>query len=192
LGQHCRWRLNANPLGRGIVPEIDIRQEDSSDHARVFEVEQSAFEGTVQPRLVESLRASAEPQLSLVALVEGELVGHIFFSPVTFESKEAPSAAQLSPIAVDPACQGQGIGSALIRAALERCPSLGWEAVFLVGNPIFYARFGFAMAKPLGLSCDGPHDPFLQVLELRPGALEGVRGQVSFHPAFEDAEAEAE
>jgi len=60
----------------------------------------------------------------------------------------------------------------------------GWKVVSLVGNPLYYSRFGFEMAKPRGLSCGGPHDPFLQVLELEPGALAGVTGHVVFHPAF--------
>lgn len=163
---------------------IEIRPESVDDHARVYAVERAAFDSTLQAELVEALRRSAEPQLSLVAVLEGEIVGHVFFSPVTFESEEARPAAQLSPVAVAPSRQRRGIGSALIRAGLDACPSQGWSSVFLVGNPLYYSRFGFQMASPLGLSCGGLHDPFLQVLELREGALAGVRGRVDFHPVF--------
>ena len=62
--------------------------------------------------------------------------------------------------------------------------------MFLVGNPLFYSQFGFQMAAARGLSCAGPHGPFLQVVELRPGALSGVRGLIRFHPAFSEFEAE--
>ena len=168
-----------------------IRAEGATDRARVYEVERSAFDATLQADLVDALRASAEPQLSLVALVEDEIVGHIFFSPVTFESEHAPAAAQLSPIAVAPSCQGQGIGSALIRAGLAECPSMGWSSVFLVGNPLYYSRFGFEMAGPRGFSCGNQDDPFLQLLELRPRALAELRGLVRFHPAFSEVEGES-
>jgi len=166
------------------MSQLEIRSERNDDHLRVLEVEQSAFDGPVQAELVESLRRSASPSLSLVAVRESEIVGHIFFSPVTFSSAPSSAAAQLSPVAVVPELQGQGIGSQLIRAGLEQCPAKGWASVFLVGNPLYYSRFGFEMAKPRGLACGGPHGPFLQVIELEPGALDDVTGDVVFHPAF--------
>ena len=134
-------------------PPVHIRLETDADHVRVFEVVRAAFDSSVQAELVESLRLAARPSLSLVAVRAAEVVGHIFFSPVTFATGSGTTAAQLSPVAVDPSYQGEGIGSALIRAGLERCPAAGWSAVFLVGNPLFYFRFGFTMAKPLGFSC---------------------------------------
>jgi len=161
-----------------------IRGEDAADFSQVYEVERLAFGGSLQADLVEDLRESASPQLSLVAEQEGEVVGHIFFSPVTFEKEQAPPAAQLSPVAVVPAFQGRGIGAALIREGLAECPGLGWSSVFLVGNPVYYSRFGFQMAGPLGFSCGGPHDAFLQVLELQAGALADASGPVVFHAAF--------
>lgn len=167
---------------------IEIRDEEPGDHQGVYEVERSAFDSTLQADLVDALRDSAEPKLSLVALVEGEILGHVFFSPVTFESEVGTGAAQLSPVAVVPSSQREGIGSELIRAGLDRCPSMGWSSVFLVGNPLYYSRFGFQMAKPRGFSCEGPHDPFLQYVELRPDALSGLSGLVRFHPTFSDFE----
>lgn len=169
---------------------MEIRPEREADRERVFEVERAAFGSDVQPRLVEALRASGSPSLSLVAERAGVVVGHIFFSPVTLESAPSRAAAQLSPVAVVPELQGQGVGSALIRAGLERCRAQGWSAVFLVGNPLYYSRFGFEMAKLRGLSCGGPHDPVLQVLELELRALDGVTGHVEFHPAFAEIEGE--
>ena len=135
---------------------------------------------------MERLRADAEPRLSLVALEGEDVVGHVFFSPVRLEAAAAPAAAQLSPVGVPPVRQGEGIGSRLIREGLARCPSRGWSAVFLVGNPLYYARFGFRMAGPEGWHCPGPHDPALQLVELEPGALPAGGGQVYFHPAFDE------
>ena len=168
--------------------EIEIRDEDPRDYSVVYEVERSAFGRPLQADLVNALRDSAEPKLSLVALLKDEIVGHIFFSPVAFELETAPLAAQLSPVAVSPSRQRLGIGSKLIRAGLDRCPSQGWFSVFLVGNPLYYSRFGFQMAKSRGFSCGGKHDPFLQVLELRPGALSGLSGLVRFHATFSEFE----
>ena len=108
---------------------IRMRPERPADHGRTFKVEQAAFGSRLQADLVEALRRSADPQLSLVAELNGVVVGHIFFSPVTIDSeREAPPAAQLSPVAVDPPHQRTGVGSALIRAGLEQCRSKGWSA----------------------------------------------------------------
>ena len=122
-----------------------------------------------------------------MALIDGVIVGHIFFSPVTLDSAEL-AAAQLSPVAVVPDLQSQGVGSALIRAGLDGCAAKGWAAVVLVGNPAYYSRFGFRMANAQGLHCAGAEDPFLQCLALQPNALAAASGMVRFHPAFDDLE----
>jgi putative acetyltransferase len=169
---------------------IEIRAEVPADYGRVFEVESAAFERRNEAELVEALRSSAHPYVSLVAVSDGQIVGHIFFSPVTFESyPEAPPAGSLGPVAVDLAHQGQGIGGALVRAGLEQCPRHGWSSVFLVGDPAYYSRFGFALAAARGLTYGNPFfDAVLQVFDLNPGALDGCEGRVCFHPAFAAAE----
>lgn len=170
---------------------IEIRPETSADHGLVYDVERAAFGRRNEADLVETLREEARPQLSLVAELDGGIAGHVFFSPATIETQ--PDAARfgaLGPVAVDPAQQGRGIGSALVRAGLEQCPRHLWSAVFLVGNPAYYSRFGFVLAAPRGLSYGEPaFDPVFQVVTLKPGALDGCRGRVHFHPAFAAAEA---
>lgn len=163
-----------------------IRDEVPADQGRVFAIHAAAFKRPHEAKLVDALRASARPQLSLVAEMEGEVVGHVFFSPVSIESSpSAPAVAGLAPVAVDPAHQNRGIGSALIRAGLPRCPQRGWHAVFLVGNPAYYSRFGFMLAAPSGFTYGNDlFDSVLQVFELTHGVLEGCRGRVRFHPAF--------
>lgn len=168
---------------------IEIRKETDADNIRVREIEVAAFEGSLQADLVDTLRECAVPYLSLVALVSSEIVGHIFFSPAFIECQAAPPAAQLSPIAVDPSHQGKGIGSKLIQTGLQECSSIGWKAIFLLGDPRYYSRFGFVMASPIGLEYENPSfAPDLQVVELEPGTLDGCRGTVRFHPAFAEAE----
>jgi len=98
---------------------------------------------------------------------------------------DGPPLGGLAPVAVHPSRQARGIGAALIRTGLDGCRELGWRAIFLVGSPDYYARFGFTRAAPLGFSYGDPvFDAALQVAELEPGALAGARGRVQFHPAF--------
>ena len=167
---------------------IQVRSERVVDHEQVFALQTAAFGQSDEAELVSALRASTHPQLSLVAELEGELVGHIFFSPVHIESSVAVSSCvALGPVGVLPARQGCGVGSALIRAGLDRCAESGWQAVFLVGDPAFYARFGFVLAAPRGLRYESEDfDSVFQILELRQGALQGSRGWVRFHEAFEE------
>jgi putative acetyltransferase len=164
-----------------------IRDEAPGDRPVVHQVESAAFGQPDEADLVDALREAAHPQLSLVALAAGaQVVGHIFFSPVRVESaRPSPPLAGLAPVGVLPAFQGQGAGSALIRAGIERCASIGWQAVFLVGNPAYYGRFGFELAAPLGFHYESPEmTPFLQILELEKGVLSALSGEVRYHDAF--------
>ncbi len=165
---------------------IAIRAEEKADHVRVFEIQAAAFERCNEADLVEILRRSADPHLSLVAEEGGRILGHIFFSPVEIESsRDSPGVAGLAPVAVDPAHQGLGIGAALIRTGLLACPALGWQAVFLVGSPRYYSRFGFTLAAPMGYTYGSPlFDSALQVHEISAGGLGGNGGRIRFHPAF--------
>ena len=133
-----------------------------------------------------ALRAEARPIVSLVAERDSELVGHVLVSPVSIEGEQTPlRAAGLAPLAVDPDRQRRGAGSALVRAALPACARIGWRAVFLLGEPDYYARFGFAIAAPLGFHYQSEaFDAGFQVLELVAGALAGRAGWVRYHPAF--------
>ncbi len=93
----------------------------------------------------------AVPYISLVAEVGGEVVGHIFFSPVKVESADsAHDAIALGPMAVLPEFQGRGVGSRLVREGLEECLKQDHEVVFVLGHPEYYPRFGFEPTKVLG------------------------------------------
>jgi putative acetyltransferase len=170
-----------------------IRPETAEDYAAIHEVNALAFGQEVEPRLVENLRRLPEftPELSLVAVEAGRVVGHILFSPLVIETKDgAVPALTLAPLAVRPELQNQGIGSELVRDGLERCRSLGHRIVVVVGHPNYYPRFGFSPAGARGLEApfSVPDEAFL-ALELVPGALEGVAGTVKYPPPFDAAEA---
>jgi putative acetyltransferase len=173
---------------------IIVRAESEADVAAVRQVNELAFGGPQEASLVDALRAAAHPHVSLVAVEDGEVVGHIFFSPVSIEPDEPVStkdaaagaaAMGLAPMAVLPQHQNRGIGSQLVREGLQACLSLGCEVVVVLGHPEYYPRFGFVPASRAGLRCeyDVPDEVFMAT-ELSPGALEGMRGLVKYHPEF--------
>ena len=170
---------------------ITIRPERTEDYAAIHDVNLLAFGQEVEPRLVENLRQSADfiPELSLVAVEAGRVVGHILFSPLVIETKDgAVPALALAVMAVRPEFQNQGIGSELVRDGLERCRSRGHRIVVVIGHPEYYPRFGFSPARAKGLEVPFPvPDEAFLVLELVRGALDKVSGVVKYPPAFDEA-----
>jgi putative acetyltransferase len=161
---------------------IALRREHPDDAVTVGEVHTAAFGRPDEARLVERLRARARPYLGLVATDADAVVGHIVFAPVTLHCYQAPyTVLALSPMAVRPAWQRRGIGSALVREGLEMCRAAGHDVVVVVGHPAYYPRFGFVSARPLGLLSEPAFpDEAFKVAELTPGALHGRRGVVLF------------
>lgn len=172
---------------------IIVRDESEADVPAVRQLNELAFGQPQEASLVEALRAAAHPHVSLVAVESGEVVGHIFFSPVSIEPEEsvspkavnAPMSMGLAPMAVLPQHQRRGIGSQLVREGLQACRRLGCGVVVVLGHPEYYPRFGFVPASRKGLRCeyDVPDEVFMAT-ELMPGALDGVRGLVKYHPEF--------
>lgn len=162
-----------------------IRPEDPNDLAAVHAVNEAAFETSAEADLVDALRGKAQPLISLVAEVAGSIVGHILFSPVKLADESGHMLMGLGPMAVIPQHQRQGIGSALVREGLNRCAALGCDAVVVLGHPAYYPRFGFVPASRYGLSSeyDVPDDVFM-IMELQPGSLRGISGEVSYDEAF--------
>lgn len=169
---------------------VDVRAERPADLDAVRRVNDAAFGRDAEGRLVDALRASASPVVSLVACEGDEVVGHILFTPVTITDPDVPwTAMGLGPMAVRPDRQRGGVGSALVRAGLEACRALGHDVVVVLGHPEYYPRFGFTPAPPRGLTCKWPvPDDVFMVAELAPGALRGRAGRVEYHPAFDAVE----
>ena len=165
---------------------IIIRTEMKEDIEGIHRINELAFGQPNEADLVDALRANAIPFISLVAIVDEQLTGHISFSPVTIESEHGTFAAiGLAPMSVLPEYQNQGIGSKLVREGLRECQRLGHDIVVVLGHPNYYPRFGFAPASLKGLRSeyDVPDEVFM-VTELREGALGGRRGLVKYHAEF--------
>lgn len=164
---------------------MKIRAEQPEDHDAVAAIHDAAFGQPDEARIVAAVRSDATLSLSLVAELEQRVVAHVLFSTVVVEDRELPPFAGLGPVSVIPGLQRRGIGSTLIRHGLEACPAMGWRAVFVLGDPSYYGRFGFDPAAPRGLHYGSRElDHAFQVLELEAGVMRDVAGWVQYHPAF--------
>lgn len=162
-----------------------IRRERPEDRTGIRHVNLAAFDGVAEADLVDALRQQASPIVSLVAVENQTVVGHILFSPVTLLPYPDLPIMGLAPMAVLPPRQRLGIGSALVRAGLEECRRLGAVAVVVLGHAGYYPRFGFVPASSMGLTSeyDVPDDVFM-ALDLKGGALRQKSGTIRYHPAF--------
>ena len=168
---------------------LTIRRETPEDIDSIRYVNEQAFGQKGEAELIDKLRKRDVVTLSLVAVQNKQIMGHILFSPVTVESEGSRfEAISLAPMAVLPAYQRKGIGSQLVQVGLKECYQLGHEVVVVVGHPDYYPRFGFVPAKTKGIDCEfGVPNEAWMVLELREGALAGRKGTVKFQPEFHEA-----
>lgn len=170
---------------------LDIQPESAADHDAIRDVVRTAFD--TQPEvadLVELIRASPEfvPELSLVARHDGAVVGHVMLSHAELvdDLGERRRILTLSPLAVVPAVQRQGIGSALVPAGLAAADALGEPLVVLEGSPDYYSRFGFRDCRTMGIRIDLPDWSSREAGQAHPLSAydETLRGQVIYPPAF--------
>jgi putative acetyltransferase len=166
-----------------ISNRIRIRDEEPADIDAITEVTIAAFEALEISRhteqfIVAALRSAGALSVSLVAELDGGVIGHIAFSPVTF-SDGTPDWYGLGPVSVSPIYQKQGVGAALIREGMNRLRKLGARGCCLVGHPGYYTRFGFRNVPEITL--EGVPPQFLFAL-----LLDGTfpQGGVSFHDGF--------
>ena len=146
---------------------------------------EAAFETDAEADLVEGLRGSGVSLVSLVAETDGEIIGHILFSPVWLNDDASLNVMGLGPMAVVPNRQRKGVGSALLRQGLICCKDLGARAVVVIGHPEYYPRFGFVPSTRWNIRCEYevPPEAFMAI-ELKAGYLEGKAGMIRYHPAF--------
>ncbi len=166
-----------------MMDQVLIRSETNADVGAIAEVTVAAFKtlaisNHTEQFIVTALRASQALTVSLVAEVDGRVVGHIAFSPLTV-SDGSLNWYGLGPVSVLPEFQRQGIGGALIREGISRLKALGARGCCLVGHPEYYRRFGFQNVR--GLGHEGVPDEVFFTL-----SLDGTipQGTVEFHAGF--------
>jgi putative acetyltransferase len=165
---------------------VEIRPDTHQDHEAIRHVNRLAFGQDEEAQLVDSLRDAGYVRVSLVAVCDGLVVGHILFSdlPIVTEAGQV-DALSLAPMAVLPDYQRRTIGTALVREGLKRCREAGHRIVIVVGHSEYYPRFGFSADLARTLESPFSGEAFM-AMELVPGALEGVVGRVEYSPPFED------
>ena len=163
-----------------------IRLEEPADVAAIRCVNEQAFGGSAEANAIDQLRDRGAAMLSLVAVIDDRVVGHLLFTPITIETADRSwPGLGLAPLSVLPEFQRQGIGTALLNAGLEECRRLGHERIIVLGHPAYYPRFGFERASRYGIRFEfAAPDEACLILALRPGALDGVSGVAKYQPEW--------
>lgn len=169
---------------------LTLRREKASDFHGIYLVHQAAFRQEAEGRLVEKLRKNKAyiPELSLVAIQDNLVVGHIIFSKIKISGGQKDyESLTLAPLGVLPEFQNKGIGSLLVREGLKKARELGYRSVIVLGHKNFYPRFGFVPASRWGIESpyEVPDEAFMAI-ELVPGGLDGISGKVKYDEAFEE------
>ena len=167
---------------------LTIRNEQPDDIVVVHALNETAFGQPTEATIVDAIRAACPDAVSLVAVDDGQIVGHIFFSPV-FASSENGSvqAMGLGPMAVAPERQRQGIGSLLVHAGIDAMRKRNCPFIIVLGHPEYYPRFGFVPTSRHGLSCqwEGVPDEAFMILILDEVAIAGVSGTIRYRDEFD-------
>lgn len=173
---------------------LTIRAEQPADYRQVEALTREAFWNVYQPGCVEHYlvhtmrKADAFlPALDLVAVADGNLVGHIMYAKteIVSSARERYPVVTFGPLSVLPAWQNKGVGTRLIAESSARAAGLGLSAILILGDPAYYARFGFRPAEDYGIrNADGRYAAALQALELSSGALAGISGRYQEGAAY--------
>lgn len=175
--------------------QIKIRKEQESDHRKVFQLIKEAFKNVEfsdhkEQFLVERLRKSYAfiPELSIVALIDDVLVGHILLTKVKVKNKNKMfESLALAPVSVLPRFQNRGIGEKLIKHSHKVAKGLGYTSIILLGHETYYPKFGYVQADMFGIELpfDVPKENCMAI-ELSEDGLKGVEGIVTYPQAFFD------
>ncbi len=193
-----------SPLDRASLewphaePVLEVRPTTDADLESIARIHGDAFGPEEGPVIVDLVREllrdeTALPRLSILAESEGRPTGHVLFTAVRLDGPgERPVARILSPVAVLPELQGQGVGARLIERGLAILEDRGVDLVFVLGDPAYYARFGFQPAGSLGFEAPypipGENAAAWRVRALSPGAAERFAGRVECAPALDRPE----
>src|SRR4030095_4541152 len=141
-------QIRTSVLGKSMP--IEIQEERPSDIAAIRDVNRRAFGQDQEANIVDALRSNGGSLLSLVASLNGRVVGHIMYSPITVRDV---TGAALGPMAVLPEYQRQAIGTKLVETGNEKLKAAGYPFIIVVGHPDYYPGFGFTPASAHGITC---------------------------------------
>jgi putative acetyltransferase len=158
-----------------------IRYARPADHAAIAAVTEAAFGTPDEVGLIARLREAGDVLFELVAVEDGEVVGHILFSRLWADRVEMYAA--LAPLAVRPGLQRTGHGSALVRAGLESAREFGAHGVLVLGHPAYYPRFGFAADTAAQVKSPYSGSPSFMAVAIEPGAFDAPLS-VAYPDAF--------
>lgn len=162
-----------------LCDTLTFRASNNKDLKAVRSVEKKAFGRSQEAKLVETLINAPDKTYSYVAKCNDEIVGHVLLTKI-----DAPvKALALAPLAVLPKYREMQIGSKLVRFAIEAAKANKYNAIFVLGDVLYYERFGFSskLANPFKIKWQG--DNFM-ALELSEGSLKGKAGELSYPQAF--------
>lgn len=162
---------------------VTIRNEETKDIDQVRSVNCGAFPSDAESRLVDLLRANGKAVISLVAVDESNVLGHILFSPVSTTPPSQSKGIGLAPVAVRTDVQAEGIGSQLIRAGLDLCKQHGFDYCVVLGAPEYYQRFGFLKASQFNVQNEYGVDAEFMIIRF---TGKNVAGLVKYAKEFAD------
>ena len=161
-----------------------IRAEREQDTPAVRRVLEAAFPTAAEADLVERLRRGSKSVIALAAEDEGEVVGHIVFSPLALEPLAGAIGLGLGPIAVLPDHEKHGVGRRLVQNGLAACHAWGAGFVTVLGDPEYYGRFGFEPASEHGLLNEFGAGPHFMVFPLKKNGLPPRGTLIRYAPEF--------
>ncbi len=167
---------------------IEVRFEQPKDIEEVRLLNDMAFGQPEEGRIVDKLRKSCKGILSLVAISNNKVIGHILFSPVTIETQSGVIEGMgLAPMAVLPELQNKGIGSKLVKEGLRIINTTKCPFVIVLGHEKYYPRFGFQRASKYGLKSqwEGVPDEAFMVIILNDSVMKGASGIVRYRDEFD-------
>jgi len=169
---------------------ITLRKEQEKDLESIAMVNDMAFGRKAESKLIDALRNTTEfiPELSVVAVVDGKVIGHILFYPISIiAGKKKHTSLALAPMSVLPAFHKKSIGKLLVIYGLQVAKDIGRKSVIVLGHPSYYPKFGFEPASKWNIKSPfpAPDEAFLAI-ELEKGSLEKVSGTVIYPKAFDD------
>lgn len=166
---------------------IEIKREEEGDQAAIRHLNEVAFDKGPEAAIVDKLRDSCGDYVSFVAVENGNIVGHILFTPVTLDNEDVIGMG-LAPMAVEPTHQRQGVGTKLVLYGLEYLRESGYPFVIVLGHPEYYPRFGFERASKYRLQSqwEGIPDEVFMVVVFNSDEIPKHGGVIRYRDEFNE------